>query len=128
MVHKPCTTEGIHVGKRRRQPARRKIGQVSLYFHHGLWWVYYRDRRQGRLPVRRSVGKTEQEAEIIATQLNAQLAASVPTLFSYTPVTIGELQRRCIDYHEHVLRSSLALDVGDCPERPSIRVERRPRS
>jgi integrase len=107
MVHAKCTKEGP-LGKRGCNAGRKKIGQVSYFPHHGSWWVYYRDRQQGAKPIRKSVSKTESEARIIAAQLNAQLAASAPTLFSYTPITIQELQRRFIDYHDFVLRSSLA--------------------
>jgi integrase len=96
------------MGKRRKSRGRQRVGKVSYFFHHGAWWIYYVDRRTAEKPVRRQVAKAESEAAIIAAQVNAQLAASAPTLFSFTAVPVAELQRQFIDYHEHVVRSSLA--------------------
>jgi len=90
---------------KRRRTRRKRVGSVSYYFHHGAWWVYYRD---GRRQVRRRVGQSEQAAGQLAAQVNAQLPTGVPTPFSFTPLTVGELRSRFLDHHEHVLRSSLA--------------------
>ena len=89
---------------RRRKGHRKRVGQVSYYFHHGSWYIYHRD---GPRQVRRRVADTEEEAAQIAAQVNAQLAASLPTAFSFTPIDLPELRRRFLEYHEHVLRSSL---------------------
>lgn len=94
------------MGKLRERAARRRrIGRVSVYRHRRRWWVYYRE--QGR-PVRRAVADDGKAAEQVAAQINLELTASAPTLFSFRPVSVAELQRTYIDYHEHVLRSSLA--------------------
>lgn len=90
---------------RARKAVRRRLGKVSYYEHHGAWHVYY---REGAKQVRRRAGTTEAEAAQVAAQVHAQLAISAPTLFSFTPVTVAELRRLWLDYHEHVLRSSLA--------------------
>jgi len=90
---------------RKRKPQRRRVGQVSYYFHHGAWHIYY---REGCRQVRRRVGDTEEVAAQVAAQVNAQLSTAAPTLFSFTPVTVAELRQRFLDNHEHVLRSSLA--------------------
>lgn len=90
---------------RKRPPRRGREGHVSYYPHHGGWCIYYRD---GAQVVRRRVADDEQGARQAAAQINAQLAASAPTFFSFTPVTVCELRRRFLDHHEHVLRSSLA--------------------
>ncbi len=84
---------------------RRRIGDVSVYPHHGAWHIYYRD---GARQVRRKAGETEDEAARVAAQVNAQLALAAPTLFSFTPVAIADLRQRWLDHHEHVLRSSLS--------------------
>ena len=91
--------------KRKRKPRRRRVGRVSFYLHHGSWWVYYRDA--GR-PIRKPVAQDEATAERIAAQLNAQLSNVAPTLFSFTPAAPAELQREFLDYHEQIVRSSLA--------------------
>jgi integrase len=90
---------------KRRRPKRKRIGRVSYYYHHGSWWVYYRD---GERQVRRRVGEDEQLAEQVAAQVNAQLTTAAPTMFAFTPLTVPELCRRFLDHHEHVERSSLA--------------------
>jgi integrase len=94
------------MGKLRGPAARRRrIGRVSIYKHRLRWWVYYRE--QGR-PVRKAVADDAKAAEQVAAQINLELTASAPTLFSFRPVSVAELQRTFIDYHEHVVRSSLA--------------------
>lgn len=90
---------------RRRKPRRKRVGRVSLYLHHGAWWVYYRD---GQQQVRRRIGEDETLADQVAAQVNAQLATAAPTMFSFTPLTVSELCRRFLDDHEHIQRSSLA--------------------
>ena len=90
---------------RKRGPAAHlRVGKVSVYAHHGAWWLYYRD---GGLPVRRKVAKTRPEAEQVAAQINAQLSNGAPTLLAFTPVTAPELRQRFLDYHESVLKSSM---------------------
>lgn len=94
------------MGRRRTSKRqRRRAGKVSYYFRHGGWHIYYRD---GGRQVRRRAGDTEEAAAQIAAQVNAQLSAKVPTLFAFTPLSIGELRQRFLDYHEHIVRSSLA--------------------
>jgi hypothetical protein len=58
--------------------------------------------------VRRRVGPSEEEAGLLAAQINAQLASAAPTVFSFTPLPVAELRRRFLEHHELVLRSSLA--------------------
>ena len=90
---------------RKRGPAARlRVGKVSVYAHHGAWWLYYRD---GGQPVRRKVAETRPEAEQVAAQVNAQLNSGAPTLLAFTPVTVPELRQRFLDYHESVLKSSM---------------------
>jgi hypothetical protein len=84
---------------------RRRVGRVSVYKHRRRWWVYYREA--GR-PVRKAVADDAKVAEQVASQINLELTASTPTLLSFRPLTVAELQRSFIDYHEHVVRSSLA--------------------
>ncbi len=91
-------------GSRRRGPRRKRVGKVSCYQHHGAWWVYY---KEGQRQVRRRVGD-QTLAEQVAAQVNAQLATAVPTMFSFTPLTVGELCRQFLEDHEHIRRSSLA--------------------
>jgi integrase len=94
------------MGRRRKtKRQRRRVGKVSYYFRHGGWHIYYRD---GGRQIRRRAGDTEEVAGQIAAQVNAQLSTKAPTLFAFSPLTVSELRRRFLDYHEHVVRSSLA--------------------
>ncbi len=91
--------------KRPRQSGRMRIGNVSLYEHHGSYWIYFRENGSAQ---RRLVGKDLDAANAVAAQINAQLAAGQRSLFAFEPVSIQELVRRFQDHHEHVRRSSVA--------------------
>jgi len=87
-----------------RPSPRFRVGKVSVYLHHGTWWAYYRD---SGAQVRRKIAATRSDAEQVAAQVNAQLAAGEPTLLAFTPIGVPELRQQFIDYHEHVLKSSM---------------------
>ena len=90
---------------RRSLRTRIRMGRVSIYQHHGAWWIYYReDDRQ----IRRRIGIRRDEAERIASEVNAQVVSTVPTLFAFAPTTVGDLQTRFLGHHEQVLRSAIA--------------------
>ena len=93
------------VKRQRRRCTRRRIGRVSLYHHHGAWWVYYREADK---PIRRRVGSDEAAAERVAAEVNSQLSAAAPTLFTFMPLSISELRDRFLKYHQDVLGSSVA--------------------
>jgi integrase len=78
---------------------------VSIYLHHGTWWLYYRD---GGKPVRRKVARARAEAEQVAAQVNAQLTSGAPTLLAFTPISLSDLRQQFLAYHEHVVKSSVA--------------------
>src|SRR5438876_7785592 len=92
------------MARRRRSSPRFRIGRVTLYTHHGAWWVYY---REGGTTQRRKVGRTRDQAEQVAAKVNSQLTSNEPTLLTFTPVGVTELRRQFLDYHEHVLHSSV---------------------
>jgi integrase len=98
--------ESAKMGKSQvRAARRRRIGHVSVYRHRRRWWIYYREHGQ---PVRKAVADDATAAVQVAAQINLELTASAPTLFSFRPISVAELQQTFIDYHEHVVRSSLA--------------------
>lgn len=84
---------------------RSRVGQVSLYAHHGAWWIYYREAGVVR---RRRIGADYENARRVAAEINSQLTSARPTLFSFIPVSIEELVRRWLDHHEMGRNSSLA--------------------
>lgn len=89
----------------KRRCTRRRIGRVSVYSHHGAWWIYYRD---GATPVRRRIGIDAVEAERIAAEVNSQVTNASPTLFAFTPISVAPLISDFLEHHEVVLRSSVA--------------------
>lgn len=93
------------MARRRRTPVRRRIGRVSLYPHHGAWWVYFRE--SGR-QVRRRVANVEAEAEQIAARINSELTSSAPTMLTFQPISTLELRAKFLAHHEQVLKSSVA--------------------
>jgi integrase len=91
--------------RRQRALQRARVGKVSVYPHHGAWWVYY---REGGRPVRKKVADDRDQAVQVAAQVNAHLANGSPSLLAFEPLNVAELRERFLDYHESVLRSSLA--------------------
>jgi hypothetical protein len=90
-----------------RKPTRRKrirIGRVSVYFHHGAWWLYYREN--GRA-IRLKVGPHLQTAEEQAGQMHARLALGVPSPHHYQPIGTAELVQKFLQDHELVQKSSI---------------------
>jgi integrase len=93
------------MSRRQRGPSQRfRVGKVSVYLHHGTWWLYYRD---GGKPIRRKVAENRDEAEQVAAQVNAQLSSGAPTLLSFSPISVPALRQQFLGYHEHVLKSSV---------------------
>lgn len=84
---------------------RFRVGRISVYPHHGAWWIYYRD---GGQQVRRKVASSREEAEQVAAQVNAQVTSGAPTLLAFTSIGVPELRQKFLDFHEHTLGSSVA--------------------
>jgi integrase len=94
------------MSRRRKRPARKRVGRVSYYLHHGSWYVYY---RSGTRPVRTRIGQDEAEAARVAAERNAELAGGqIAVTPTFEPITVARLRHRFLDHHEHVLGSSLA--------------------
>jgi hypothetical protein len=93
------------MARRKRALADRfRVGKVTVYLHHGAWWVYY---SQGSEHIHKKVSESRSEAEQLAAQVNAQVVQGAPTLLSFQPITVSDLRRQFLDYHEHVLKSSV---------------------
>ncbi len=93
------------VALRQRRCTRIRVGRVSVYEHHGAWWLYYRDDDK---VVRRRIGHDQATAERLSSDVNGQLAIEAPTPFAFNPISVKDLRDRFVDHHETVLRSSLA--------------------
>ena len=88
---------------------RFRIGKVSVYEHHGAWWLYYRD---GGKQTRRRIGSDRATAEKLASDINGQLAIEAPTPFAFVPIGVDELRTKYLHHHRTILSSSLATEIG----------------
>jgi integrase len=96
-------------------PARKRVGSVSIFEHHGSWYTFHTGPDG---PVRRRVDGGEAQAEYEASLQNARLIAAAAKLDvraagageAVTPVrvAVAELRRRFLHHHEHVLGSAVA--------------------
>lgn len=100
--------------------SRLRLGSVSLYLHHGALWLYYRENGK---PVRIKVCDDQVDGATVAAQLNRHLQvvhgqapvpaspqapSDAPPPPTFNSISVAELRDKFLDYHEHVVRSSLA--------------------
>lgn len=96
---------------------RHRVGRVSYYQHHGAWWIYYRDDGKS---VRRRIDGTKKDVEREAARIHAvQCGAIAESSSSSTgevsresaartrSVSIGELRKTYLEYHESIKRSAV---------------------
>ncbi|MFT3879658.1 MAG: hypothetical protein QM703_08360 [Gemmatales bacterium] len=91
-----------------RKPARRKrlrIGRVSVYYHHGAWWLYYREN--GHV-IRLKVGPDQILAEELACQTHARLALGTPSPHLFQAISVTDLILKFLQDHELVRKSSVS--------------------
>ena len=91
--------------KKRNAGRRERIGNVSLYQHHGAWYLYYRETDQ---PKRHRIGTDYSAAKQAAAEVNAKLSTGLQSPYSFQAITVEELRRKFLDHHEHVEQSSFA--------------------
>lgn len=106
---------------------RRRVGQVSIYSHHGAWYLYHRHRGK---PMRRRVGASLEQAECEASLLNAKLIAedaALPLVYIASDILgvrmitetgqptdvapsipLEQLRQQFLEHHEHVLGSAVS--------------------
>jgi hypothetical protein len=79
--------------RKRGSSPRFRVAKVSVYWHHGAWWLYYRD---GGRPVRRKVAEERSEAEQVAAQwLRGYLTWRVPTPLTKAVLRVPGLALGC---------------------------------
>jgi integrase len=86
-------------------PKTLRVGKVTVYLRGSVWYLRYHEQRRRR-QVR--AGPDKDAARRLAAQVNGQLENGLPAATSFEPLSLPDLQRRWLDHHEHVLRSSLA--------------------
>lgn len=102
---KPVTPESTHISRRNAKSSKRfRTGKVTVYEHHGAWWLYYRSAGQTE---RRKIATARAVAEQVAAPVNAQLTNQEPTLLTFTPISVAEIRRPFLEYHETALHASI---------------------
>ena len=103
-----------------------RVGKVRADLRGQIWYLTYQENGRRQRP---RIGPDRDMARQMAAQVNAQLEVSAPTAFSFESIRIDELQRKWLDHHEQVLRSSvhtilryrtatqhlLTFDAEQCP-------------
>ena len=80
------------------------MGRVTVYEHHGSWWV---SSRAGDRNCRSRIADDRAYAETVVAQVDSQLSRLTPTLVAFTPYAVAELRQWFLDYYEKVLNSSV---------------------
>ncbi|MEZ6124819.1 MAG: hypothetical protein R3C49_16855 [Planctomycetaceae bacterium] len=96
-----------------------RIGKVRGDLRGKVWYLTYLENGRRLRP---RVGSDRDAARQMAAQINAQLEVSAPTAFSFESIRIDELQRRWLEHHEQILRSSVHqfIRFGGIGQRLSI--------
>jgi len=82
-----------------------RVGRVTAYRRGKVWYLYYHENGVRKRP---RVGPDRDAARRLAAQTNAQLELGAPAPLSFESVIMDTLRQRWLDYHEHVLKSSMA--------------------
>ena len=91
--------------ERSRRSTSFRVGRVRAYLRGRVWYLcYYEDGRRHQP----RVGPDRGVARQMAAEINAQLEVGVPSVLWFQPLSLAELRQHWLDYHEHVLRSSVA--------------------
>lgn len=81
-----------------------RVGRVRADRRGKVWYLSYHENGRRHRP---RVGPDRDVARQLAAQINAQLETGAPALLSFEPISIVDLQRRWLEHHEHILRSSV---------------------
>ena len=81
-----------------------RVGKVRADLRGNVWYLTYHENGRRLRP---RVGSDRDAARQMAAQINAQLEVSAPSVFNFESIRIDELQRRWLDHHEQILRSSV---------------------
>ena len=82
-----------------------RVGRVRAYLRVHVWYLCYHEDGRRHQP---RVGPDRSVARQMAAEINAQLEVGVPSALWFQPISLPDLRQRWLDYHEHVLRSSVA--------------------
>ncbi len=90
---------------RNRKSTSFRTGRVRAYLRGRIWYLCYREDGRRHQP---RVGPHRNVARQMAAEINAQLEVGTPSALWFQPVSFADLRQRWLDYHEYVLRSSVA--------------------
>ncbi len=81
-----------------------RIGKVRGDLRGSIWYLTYHENGKRLRP---RVGADKELARQMADRINSQLESHTHSVFNFEPIGIDELQKRWLNHHEQVLRSSL---------------------
>jgi len=81
-----------------------KVGRVKVYLRSKVWYLCY---YQGGRRKRYRAHTDKKRARQMAAEVNAQIETGAPTSFDFERVSLVQLQKRWLEYHENIKRSSL---------------------
>ena len=82
-----------------------RVGKVSAFLRGRVWYLAYFENGRRCRP---RVGPDREAARQLAAHTNAQLEVGAPTPLSFEPLSVEKVRERWLQYHEHVVRSSVA--------------------
>ena len=85
-------------------PPSFRIGRVRAYLRGEVWYLCYWENGHRRQP---RVSRDHDVARQQAAEINAQLESGAPSNYGFDPISFTDLQRRWLDHHEYVRRTSL---------------------
>ena len=85
-------------------PPSFRIGRVRAYLRGEVWYLCYWENGHRRQP---RVSRDQAVARQQAAEINAQLESGAPSNYGFDPISFTDLQRRWLDHHEYVRRTSL---------------------
>jgi integrase len=91
--------------RRTKKSTSFRVGRVRANLRGRVWYLCYHEDGRRHQP---RVGPDRDVARQMAAEINAQLEVGVPSALWFQPISLPDLRQRWLDYHECVLRSSVA--------------------
>ena len=91
--------------RRAKKSTSFRVGRVRANLRGRVWYLCYHEDGRRHQP---RVGPDRDVARQMAAEINAQLEVGVPSALWFQPISFSDLRQRWLDYHECVLRSSVA--------------------
>ena len=81
------------------------IGRVHVYLRGKVWYLRYHENGKR---IQKRIGPDITQAQQLAAEINAQLECTLPSVFGFEQITLVDLRKKWLAFHEDIKRSSLA--------------------